>query len=204
MMLGSPDIFGLYGPPALARDVVYTPDWCAKDMVEYFKPAGRILEPCKGAGVFLKYLPPTALWCEISEGRDFFAWRDPVDWIITNPPWSRTREFLRYALTVADNIVFLVPARNIFGGYGTVRECHGWGAMAAIRWYGTGNTLNFPMGNAIAALHWKRGHDSKTITETFYEDEQRDVSLAAVDRGTMSATHGNARSQAHDLRANPK
>ena len=34
-------------------DVVYTPDWVAKDMVEFFKPSGRILEPCKGDGVFL-------------------------------------------------------------------------------------------------------------------------------------------------------
>jgi hypothetical protein len=27
------------------QDVVYTPDWVARDMVEYFKPSGRILEP---------------------------------------------------------------------------------------------------------------------------------------------------------------
>jgi hypothetical protein len=53
-------------------DVVYTPDWVARDMVEFFKPSGRILEPCKGDGVFLKYLPPHAEWCEIQEGRDFF------------------------------------------------------------------------------------------------------------------------------------
>ena len=38
-------------------------------MVEFFKPSGRILEPCKGDGVFLKYLP-SAEWCEIQEGRD--------------------------------------------------------------------------------------------------------------------------------------
>lgn len=170
MELPSPDLFG-NGPGFVAQegDAVYTPSWCAADMVRYFKPEGRILEPCKGDGVFLRFLP-TADWCEIREGRDFFEWREPVDWIITNPPYSLTREFLRHALAVAANVVFLLPARNIFSGYGTVRECAGWGGMVAIRWYGTGARLNFPMGNAIAAIHWRRGHQG-TIIETFYEDE---------------------------------
>jgi hypothetical protein len=172
--LGSPNLFGEHGPLAQAGDAVYTPDWCAADMVRYFKPTGRVLEPCRGGGAFMRAIP-TAFWCEITEGRDFFAWSDPVDWIITNPPYSLTREFLRHAFTVADNVVYLLPARNIFSGYGTLRECAGWGGMAAIRWYGTGARLNFPMGNAIAAIHWKRGH-SGSIAETFYEDEASPLS----------------------------
>ena len=175
MTIGALDLFGEYGQIAQAGDVVYTPDWCAADMVEYFNPSGRILEPCKGGGAFMRQLPADALWCEIAEGRDFFGWSEPVDWIITNPPYSMTREFLRHAISVSDNVVFLLPARNIFSGYGTVRECSGWGGMAAIRWYGTGSRLDFPMGNAIAAIHWKRGH-SGNIRETFYEDEQLSLS----------------------------
>ena len=31
-------------------DVVYTPDWVARDMVDYFKPSGRILDPGGAAG----------------------------------------------------------------------------------------------------------------------------------------------------------
>ena len=165
------DLFGSHGPLAQAGDAVWTPDWCAADMVRYFAPTGLILEPCKGGGAFMRQLPPGALWCEINDGRDFFAWHEAVDWIITNPPYSLTREFLRHALGVAASVVFLLPARNIFSGYGTVRECAGWGGMAAIRWYGTGSRLNFPMGNAIAAIHWKQGHFG-IIRESFYEDEQ--------------------------------
>jgi hypothetical protein len=153
-------------------DCVWTPDWCAADMVRYFNPSGRILEPCRGAGAFMRQLPTDALWCEVKDGRDFFEFREHVDWIITNPPYSLTRPFLSHALAVSDNVVFLLPARNIFSGYGTVRECAGWGGMAAIRWYGTGSRLAFPMGNAIAAIHWKRGHQG-IIQETFYEDEIR-------------------------------
>ena len=47
--------------PLDAGDVVYTPDWVAKDMVDYFNPKGKILEPCSGDGVFLKYLPNAEL-----------------------------------------------------------------------------------------------------------------------------------------------
>jgi adenine-specific DNA-methyltransferase len=39
------------------KDVVYTPDWVARDMVDFFKPTGRILEPACGDGAILKYLP---------------------------------------------------------------------------------------------------------------------------------------------------
>lgn len=122
----------------------------------------------------MRHLPHDAMWCEIAEGRDFFAWSYPVDWIMTNPPFSLLREFLRHSMTVAENIVFLVPAQKVFSGYGTLRESAGWGGLAALRWYGTGTRVDFPMGNAIAAIHWRRGH-SGFITETYYEDEAASV-----------------------------
>ena len=68
-------------------DIVYTPDWVARDMVDYFKPSGRILEPSCGDGAFLRHLPANTEWCEIEKGRDFFTWHDCVDWIIGNPPY---------------------------------------------------------------------------------------------------------------------
>ncbi len=171
------DLFG--DATALAGDVVYTPDWCAADMVRHFRPSGRILEPCKGGGAFLRHLPPDAFWCEVAEGRDFFDWSEPVDWIITNPPYSATRPFFCHAKSLAANIVFLVPVRNIFAGYGFVREVVGWGGMAAIRWYGRGSSLGFPMGNAVGAVYWKRGFFDGSIRETFYENEAVALSMSA-------------------------
>ncbi len=165
------DLFNNRGPKARSADEVYTPDWCAADMVRHFSPAGRILEPCRGGGAFMRYLPPDAMWCEIAEGRDFFAWNDPVDWIITNPPFSITHAFLRHAISVASEIVFLVPVRNLFSGYAKIRECSGWGGLSAIRWYGPGSRLGFPMGNPIAALQWSRGKKG-IVRETFYDDEK--------------------------------
>ncbi len=92
----------------VSNDDIQTPPLLARRLVQHFRPRGRILEPCKGAGNFLKQLPKSAAWCEIKDGRDFFAWTQKVDWIITNPPWSQLRRFLQQAMTVADHVVFLI------------------------------------------------------------------------------------------------
>jgi hypothetical protein len=153
-------------------DRVYTPDRVAIDLVRFFAPSGRILEPCCGDDAILKHLPAGAMWCEIEKGRDFFRFDELVDWIITNPPFSKLRDFLRHAFRISRNVVFLIPARNLFSGYGTVREAVNAGLrMKNIRWYGTGASLGFPMGNAIAAIHWERGYAGPVI-ETFVEDER--------------------------------
>ena len=140
-------------------------------MVTHFAPAGIVLEPCRGGGAIHDLLPEGSPWCEIEEGRDFFDFNQEVDWIISNPPYDQTRQFMRHAFRLAENVVFLVPARNIFSGYGTVREMIPWGGLVEIRWYGTGGKLGFPMGNAIAAFHWQRGHDGATRM-SFHEDDQ--------------------------------
>lgn len=146
-------------------DRVFTPDWVAKDMTEHFKPSGKVLEPFKGGGVFLKYLPD-ADWCEIEEGVDFFDNNSKYDWIISNPPYSKTRDCFRHSYKVADNIVYLVPLRNIFSGHGFVKEIFEYGGIAEIRVYGTGGSLGFPMGNCVGAIYCKKGYDGQT-TWTF-------------------------------------
>jgi hypothetical protein len=99
----------------VSNDDIETPDWLAAALVAYFQPTGRILEPCCGSGRFLRALPPETEWCEIKQGRDFLA-LDSVDgrfdWIVTNPPWSQIRAFLRRSLGIADNIVFLMTINH--------------------------------------------------------------------------------------------
>lgn len=97
----------------VSNDVVMTPLHMAKRIVDHFKPSGRILEPCRGAGHFTRYMPD-AEWCEITQGRDFFDWEKPVDWIITNPPWSKIRQFLQHSMKVADEIVFLMTVNHVW------------------------------------------------------------------------------------------
>jgi hypothetical protein len=153
-------------------DVVLTPDWVAKDMLDHFQPSGVILDPCRGAGAFHDLLPEGSPWCEITEGRDFFSWTEHVDWVVSNPPYSMTRPWFRHSYTVADHLLYLIPLRNLFSGYGFVREVYEFGGIAAIRLYGTGGRLGFPMGNAVGAVHVVRDLTGPTDV-TFYDDLAR-------------------------------
>lgn len=97
----------------ISDDVVQTPAHMAERIVNHFKPSGRILEPCCGEGNFLAHMPG-AYWCEIKKGRDFYSWKEPVNWIVTNPPWSQIRAFLGHGMEVADNIVFLMTINHVW------------------------------------------------------------------------------------------
>jgi len=96
-----------------SNDDVQTPPELAERIVNHFKPRGRTLEPCRGDGNFLRFMPQ-ADWCEIKEGRDFFEWKKKVDWVVTNPPWSQIRRFLQHAMMWSDNIVFLVTINHLW------------------------------------------------------------------------------------------
>jgi len=75
---------------------------------------GRLLEPCKGNGAFTRAMP-NCDWFEIDEGRDFLKYYyGHWDWVITNPPWSDFRRFLRKSMEVSDNVVFLCLINAFF------------------------------------------------------------------------------------------
>ena len=143
-------------------DVVYTPTWCAQDMIDHFHPSGVVLDPCRGGGAFHDLLPAGSPWCEITDGVDFFSWDRPVDWVIGNPPYSMTRPWFAHSYKIADHLLYLVPLRNVFSGYGFIKEIHEFGGIQAIRVYGTGGSLGFPMGNAVGAFHITRGYVGPT------------------------------------------
>lgn len=87
------------------NDKVMTPLCLCEQIVKHFNPHGSILEPCCGSGNFLKVME--ADWCEIDKGKDFLSVSGHWDWIITNPPYSKYRDFLNKAMEISDNIVFL-------------------------------------------------------------------------------------------------
>ena len=150
------------------KDVVYTPDWVARDMVEYFKPTGSILEPCAGDGAFLKYLPG-ADWCEIEKGRDFFQWHKMVDWCIGNPPYGLFSEWLEHSFDIADNIAYLIPLYKVFYDYGRLKNIHQYGGVKSIYIFGRGEVANFTFGQACAGVHFQKNyHGGMKIS--YYED----------------------------------
>jgi hypothetical protein len=103
------------GSNAPDHDLVMTPPRLARQIVDHYAPHGRLLDPARGDGAFYAAMQRQSNdvhWCEITEGIDFYRWREPVDWIVTNPPWSKFRSFLRHAMRLAPNIVFLATVSH--------------------------------------------------------------------------------------------
>jgi len=96
-----------------------TPLYLTRALVNHFKPSGIVLEPCKGTGNFIKALKEydndlVIKWCEISQEKDFFDFNEKVDWIITNPPWSKIRSFLFHSMEISDNVCFLFTINHLW------------------------------------------------------------------------------------------
>ena len=160
------------------KDVVYTPDWVARDMVEFFKPSGRILEPCKGEGAFLKYLP-SAKWCEIQDGIDFFQWFEPIDWIIGNPPYKIKLEWLRHSMEIANHIVYLLPCNSLYNSSAMMMDMREWGGLIHMRYYGTGGSLGFPFGYPVGALYFQKGYTGGMYSSVAVTPSNNAISGAA-------------------------
>jgi hypothetical protein len=92
--------------PNGGNDDIQIPRYLANQIVKHFLPLidvknDLILEPCAGRGAFVRAFKVNGIknvtTCEIKNGRDFFDYDQRVDWIITNPPFSQMREFLKQA-----------------------------------------------------------------------------------------------------------
>jgi hypothetical protein len=143
-----------------ADNVHTNPDF-ARRIVEYFRPTGFCLDPCRGGGAFYDALPEPRDWCEVQDGRDFLRYRRKVDWIITNPPWSGRayRPISRHAFEISDNVVFLLRLQSGLGTYTRLIDPlefgHGLKEVVIVDWADAG----FPSeGFALAVFHWKRGY----------------------------------------------
>jgi hypothetical protein len=107
--------------PKGGNDRVYTPLELSRLIVYHFGVQGRRLDPCRGKGAFyrsmLEYSPNGFVeWCEIDEEVDFLTTEitQHYDWVVTNPPWSQLRAFLKKSMEVADNVVFLCLVNAFF------------------------------------------------------------------------------------------
>lgn len=108
-------------------DAYYTPEHLVTPLLELVRPTGRMLEPCAGDGSIsrlLEKLPRTAVFTnDIDVGlrnvdthrdaTDPDFWRklrhgNHLDWVITNPPFSKAKIILDHALRNADNVALLL------------------------------------------------------------------------------------------------
>lgn len=156
----------LFHTPTVA-DVVFTPPELARDVVRFFRPGGLCLDPCAGSGVFLDLLPAGSEWCEITRGRDFYAWSKPVDWVIGNPPYSHYSAWLRHSMKVARNIVYVMPVYKVFASGKFLNDLFTWGGIVHIRRYGTGTDWGFPFGHALSAVHYQASYIGETAWSNY-------------------------------------
>lgn len=156
------ELFERFVPSA---DIVYTPDVVAKRIIDFLKPSGACLDPCRGGGAFHKHLP-AADYCEITEGKDFFEYHKKVDWIIGNPPYSNFTHFLSHSFAIAANVSYLVPVNKVFGSQGIMNLINEYGGIKSILVFGDARaTIGLPFGFSVGNFHFQRGHqgDCKLI-----------------------------------------
>jgi len=94
------------------KDIVMTPEWLAKDILDHYKPYGKFLDPCRGEGAFYEQYGGDKDYCELAEGKDFLEYLGKSDWIVTNPPWSKMRQFICKGMEVSDNVVYLTTINH--------------------------------------------------------------------------------------------
>jgi hypothetical protein len=142
-------------PESLCKTIIARTSW---------RPGELVLEPARGEGNFYRHFPEfvTKDWCEIKEGRDFFAYWKQVDTVLTNPPF-RNRSggtnlffpFLEHSLEVAKSRVIFLINHKCFISCKPNRlhkyERHGWvmtnlAIYSIKKWWGLYFLLTFEQG----------------------------------------------------------
>ena len=149
----------------LNSDYVQTPLWCAEDMIEFFKPNGTILDPCRGENKVFHNL----LQCdfnEIKENSNFFDNHNHYNWIIGNPPYSIFNKWINHSYNIADNIVYLLPTFKVFNALSLMRLYLTKGHIKHIRLYDTKNNIDWARSRPICAVHFKPNYFGDTSYST--------------------------------------
>lgn len=153
--------------PKNGNDRVMTPDDLAHKIVKHFKEQikGRVLEPCAGGGAFVRALQREGLKpieLELDRGLDFFDYVGKVDWVITNPPWSKARDFARHAYEISHDVVFLITLNHFTALKARFRDMREAGFM--IREIALIDTPADPWpqsGFQLGAIHFQKGWKGK-------------------------------------------
>ena len=82
-------------------DFYPTPHSIISCILDHWHYDGVVWEPCAGDGRFGEALGERVLSGDISTGQDFFSYTEALsDVIVTNPPFSRIRDFIDHAFDI--------------------------------------------------------------------------------------------------------
>ena len=90
------------GYERIELDCYETPEWVTRVLLPYLSSIKFVWEPAAGSGKMARELKAAGLQVlstDISAGQDFLlAGKQPVDAIVTNPPYSSATPFIEHAL----------------------------------------------------------------------------------------------------------
>ena len=162
------------------HDIVFTDIKFAKRIIDYFspqfKPGDIFFDPCKGTDgycihsekpgcAFYKNMPKPKLWAELTEGKDCIDVAGPVQWSITNPPFSAKayRKVAQHCAKISDNVVFLVRLDVALGVNARIRDFtkqgHALKEIITCRYEDAGFAAR---GFTLTVMHWQKNHTGGT------------------------------------------
>ena len=156
----------------LDSDYVQTPEWCARDIIDFFKPSGRVLDPCRGENkVFHNILQCD--FAEIKEGINFFDINTKYDWIIGNPPYSIFNKWIKHSYKIGTNIVYLLPTFKVYNALSLMRLYFDKGHIKHVRLYDTGTDIEWSRSRPICAVHFQVGYFGDTGYSKYESKESK-------------------------------
>lgn len=102
------------------NDFYPTPERATEELLKRININGVTWECACGDGAISKLLPGEIISTDLIDRGygepyvDFLKTIKKVDWIITNPPYSKMRKFIQHSMKVADNIVFLATINHLW------------------------------------------------------------------------------------------
>ena len=155
------------------NDEIMTPEHIAKYFINQLplKNCDTVLDPFRGTGNFYNNFPDYVYkdWCEINENKDFFDYNEYVDWIISNPPYSKYNDVMLQSYKIAKNICYLIPLNKIVSSMGRIRDLEKFGGIRKV-WITPAGKCNFPFGFPAAFVWIQKDYKSKYVEYEIIED----------------------------------
>ena len=88
------------------NDNIYTPERIVNRVLKQIDidDGSKVLDGFRGDGAFYNKYKDTWIktYCEIDEGKDFFEYTDKVDYMISNPPFSKLNDILNHLFDICE------------------------------------------------------------------------------------------------------
>jgi len=145
-----------------ANDVFYTPATAVASHLEVIEalPGDKWFDPFKGKGAYYDAFPTQNKdWCEITDGKDFFQYTDPVDVIVSNPPYSVIDKVLEHSIALKPRVIsYLIGQGNLTARRVEKMNLAGYGLkkvkmLKIFEWYGLSYIVVFEKGAENCILY---------------------------------------------------